>query len=433
MDSHVSAGRALVGDSLGFHLLIIMFSVGLPVLISAMELYGIITKRPRARAEARKWSRALVVLFIAGAVSGTIISMQFNLIWPKFMEFIGKVVGLGFVLEGTMFMIEAVFLSVYMLSWDRFKPFHHWLLSIPMVIGSTGSAVFITAVNAFMNSPAGFTLGADGQPTNIDTKAAIFNKAFWPEVTHSILAYYLATTLVILSLYAWKRLRSSKPFPKRYDRLMGGLAALALVFAVFVGLAGDRSGKYLAEHQPAKLAAAEAHYETGPNAPLVIGGVVKDGRVEGGLKMPSMLSFLATGKVDGVVTGLNDIPKEDHPPIWIHYFFDGMVGIGMLLIAAPVAYLAARKWKPALAKRRRVLWGVAALGPLAVIATELGWMLTEIGRQPYAVVGYLRTEDVVHPNPAIVKLGIVFPVLFVILLVLTILALRKQLAKPVPL
>ena len=123
----VSAGRALMGDSLGFHLLLIIFGVALPLFISGMELYGLLRHRPRARAVARTWSRALVVLFVAGAVSGTIVSLQFSLLWPRFMEFISKPVGIAFALEGLAFTVEAVFLSVYMLSWDRFKPWLHWL------------------------------------------------------------------------------------------------------------------------------------------------------------------------------------------------------------------------------------------------------------------------------------------------------------------
>lgn len=419
-------GRALIGDSLGFHLLIVIFGVGLPLLISLLELYGIATKRPRARALARTWAKALVILFIVGAVSGTIISLQLDLLWPKFMDFIGETAGLAFVLEGTFFMIEAVFLSVYMLSWDRFKPIWHWLCSVPIVIGSIGSAIFITSANAFMNNPQGFKLDAQGNPVDVNVAQALFTEATFTESFHSITAYICSTALVLLTIYVWLYMKKRHAADRSWMRkVMGGLAAVAVVFGILVAIAGDLSGQYLAREEPHKLAVAEALMETQTNAPLIMGGIIDGNEVKYGIEVPSLLSFLATHRFDAEVQGLDKIPPEDRPPLIIHYFFDGMVVIGAAIVVIPAAYLALRKWRPAWAHRKVVLIGLLACGPLALLATELGWMLTEIGRQPYAIYGVMRTSDAFTTSDAVMRLGILFPVCYVLLLTIAIIILRK--------
>jgi cytochrome d ubiquinol oxidase subunit I len=422
----ISAGRALMGDSLGFHLILIIFGVALPLLISGLELYGLITHRPRARALARTWSKALVVLFIAGAVSGTAISMQFNLVWPKFLEFINKPVGLAFALEGTAFMVEAVFLSVYMLSWDRFKPWLHWVLSIPLWVGSFTSAIFITSVNAFMNQPAGFTIGKDGLPTNINVAKAIFNPATFTEVAHSVAAYVCASIFMILALYAWLYIKPRHAKDRSWmKKLILGLAVAGFLSACLVGVFGDMSARYLARYEPYKLAAAEGQLQTQSHAPLLIGGVVSGGQIKYAIKVPSMLSFLATHNFGAEVQGLDKTAPVNRPPLVIHYFFDLMVLSGILLVCIPALFLFLYKVKPRWAFNQPFFYVLIALGPCALLATEFGWLLTELGRQPYIVHGYLKVGDALTTNPAVIRLGLMFPLFYVALLTLTVIVLRK--------
>lgn len=416
-----------MGDSLAFHLLFIIFGVALPLLISGTELYGIIRHRPKARALARTWSKALVILFVVGAVSGTVISLQFNLFWPRFLEFINKPVGLAFALEGTFFMIEAVFLSIYMLSWDRFKPIYHWLCSIPMVIGSMGSAVFITTVNAFMNQPRGFLLGQDGNPIQSNTFEAMFNPATYTTVVHSILGYITACAFVFLSIYIWLYLKEKHKADRPWFRqVIVALAMVGLLFGILTAIVGDQSGKYLAKHEPYKLAAAEGLMETQRNAPLTIGGIVKDGEIKYGIKIPSLLSFLAANNFGAEVKGLNEFPEDERPSLVVHYFFDGMVLCGILIVLIPglfLSLLALKKRRAAFSKP--MLLALMACGVLAVFATMFGWLLTELGRQPYIVHGYLKVADALTTNQAVIKFGFIFPVFFLTLLILCVVILRK--------
>ncbi len=418
-----AAGRRLIGDTLGFHLFFVLFGVALPLLICGLEAYSIWKKRPAARRTAHEWSKALVVLFVAGAVSGTIVSMQFNLLWPIFTSMAGKVVGLAFALEGFAFLIEALFLTIYMLSWKRFTPLQHWLCSLPIVAGSIGSAIAITSVNAWMNTPLGFKLDGHGSPIDINTRQAIFNPAFGTEAVHSILAYIFATILVLLAIYAWIAWRHKKGHPgPRLQKLMLGLASLAVIFGIAVAVAGDQAGKFLARSEPAKLAAIEGLQQTQTNAPLLVGGTVSGSQVQHAIKIPGLLSFLATGHFDGKVTGLADIKPSDRPPVIIHYFFDGMVAIGTIGI---LMYLVLRRWRPKWAHKKAMLKALFVCGFLGIVGAEFGWLVTEFGRQPYAIRGVLRTADAVTQNKTVIGLGETFPLLYVVLLTLTVLALRK--------
>lgn len=429
MDPRLTAGRALMGDSLGFHLIFIIFGIGLPLLICGMELYGILRKNARARALARTWSKALVILFIAGAMSGTVISLQFDLLWPTFMSFVSKTVGIAFAVEGIAFMVEALFLSIYMLSWDRFKPWIHWVCSLPIVAGSLLSAVFITMVNGFMNQPAGFSLASDGKtPTDIHVAQALLSPTSFAEIYHSVPAYILAATLVVLAVYAWMYLKKNHAGDRVWLRkLLIGLSGVALFFGLIVAISGDHAGKNIAEHQPAKLAAAEALYKTQANAPLILGGIVEGDQIKYGLQIPSLLSFLATNNFSAVVQGLDKVPPQDRPPIWVHYFFDGMAVIGILLIIVPAVFLLLARWRPRLAYGKTFLVTLIAFGPLAVVATEFGWMLTELGRQPFVIQHYLRTADALTTSAGVIRLAFIFPLFFVVLLILTVVVLRKTL------
>ncbi len=415
-----------MGDSLGFHLIFIIFGVALPLLISGLELYGIVTHRPRARALARTWSKALVILFIVGAVSGTIISMQFNLFWPRFMEFVTKPVGIAFALEGTMFMIEAVFLSVYMLSWDRFKPIYHWLCSIPIWVGSIGSAIFITSVNTFMNQPQGFTIGADGQPTNINVWKALINPATATQLSHSIMAYICACALVFMAVYAWLYMKKQHVQDRSWmGNVIVGLAIVGLLSGIAVAGLGDRSGKYLATHEPYKLAAAEGLMETQKNAPLVVGGIVQGDQIKYGIKIPSLLSFLAANDFGAEVKGLNEYPKYTRPSLVVHYFFDGMVAAGMLIVGFPLIFLGLYFWRKKWAFSKPMLYALVACGLLGVLATEFGWLLTELGRQPYVVYGYLTTAEALTNNDAVIRYGFIFPLMYLALITLGVAILRR--------
>lgn len=423
----VDAGRRLIGDTLAFHLFFVLFGVGLPVLIAALEGFSIWKKSPRARTIAHSWSRALVVLFIAGAVSGSIVSLQFSLIWPTFTTLAGKVVGVSFALEGFAFLVEALFLSIYMLSWERFKPIYHWLIGCVVALSALTSAFFITTVNAWMNTPTGFKLDGSGNPVDINTRAAVFNPAAKTEIIHSVFSYLFAVSLALLAVYAWMlwRRRLSMVAKTNAKRLMLGLAIVALFLGIIVAGAGDQAGKFDAKHEPYKLAAAEGLHKTQNGAPLLVGGYVSGDQVKDAIKFPKVLSFLATGSFNGRVTGLDDIPLADRPPVTVHYFFDAMVGIGTLAIVVLLAYLLARWRNWGWAHSKILLALLVALGILGILAAEFGWMVTEFGRQPYVIAGVMKVSAAVTHSRQVIGFGEFFPLFYVLLFILTVIGLKK--------
>lgn len=288
------------------------------------------------------------------------------------------------------------------------------------------SAVFITSVNAFMNQPVGFVLGQNGQPTNINTWRAITNPALFTEVTHSIAAYICTVAFVFAAVYAWLYMKKRHSHDRTWMRqVITALLIIGLIFGAVTGFLGDRSGKYLARYEPYKLAAAEVLETTTGHAPLIVGGILVNNQLRYGLKVPSMLSFLAYNNASAEVQGLDRVAPEDRPPLYIHYFFDGMVGIGMLTVAVPALYLLLYKLRRRWALSRLMLALVVLMGPAAVLATEFGWMLTELGRQPYVIYGYLKTADALTANPQVIQLAIFFPLFFITLIILTIVVLRR--------
>lgn len=430
MNPQLTYGRTLMGDSLGFHILFALLGLGLPFVISLAELIGILKKDSDYYNAAQRWSFAMATLFVVGAVSGTIISLQLNTLWPSFMVLAGKVIGLPFFLEGFAFFIEAIFLGVYLFTWERFGRWTHWLCSLPLVLGSAASAFFITTANAWMNNPAGFELRG-GAAININPVKAMFNPATPTETSHSIAAYYLTTTLAFAGLYAlflWRE-KFDAYKQKYFKKIIVLMMALSLLFAVVVALTGDSSGKYLAKYEPLKLAAAEDLQIGGRNAALPVGGLTVGGQLEHALRIPEMLSWLATGSFNGYVKGLYDFSPSLWPPLWIHYMFDSMVFIGIFVTFVPLLflllYLHKRKW----AFSKLLLLGIIICGFLGFLAVEFGWILTEVGRQPYVIAGIMTTAQAFTTNPGVAQWGYIFPSLYGVLFVITPWILRRHYKK----
>jgi len=410
------ASRALTGDSLGFHIIFAMLGVGIPLLILLAEAIALKTGKLEWYRDARRWTEVLVILFIAGAISGTIISFQFSTLWAPLMKLLEPATGPAFFLEGFAFLIEAVFLTMYILVWPKKPDIMHFLLGIPVALAAATSAFFITSANAFMNAPQGFNL-KNGQVVNVHPWQTLFNPATATETSHSILAYYLATTCLVLAFYAW-RYHQTNASPHARNRLVV-LAIVAFILALGIGATGDASGKYLAKNEPVKLAAAEGLAHTESKAPLMMGGMPSGDSFKDAIVVPGALSFLATGSFNGVVIGLDQTAPNLRPPTIIHYFFDAMVGIGTMIPLILVLFLAAWRWKRPWAETRPMLWLVALTGVLATLAVEFGWLLTEIGRQPYAIRGILLTSQAVTSGDLGVRYGDVFPTLYLLLFGLT--------------
>lgn len=424
------ATRALMADSLAFHIIFVMFGVGLPVVFSLLEYWGIKKHKPKLIDSARLISYIATVLVIAGVVSGTIIAIQMSLMWPKLPEFASKMVGLPFMFEGYAFILEALFLGYYLYTWDRVKGIRHWVLSLPIIAGALLSAFFITSVNSFMNNPHGFDY-VNGEIVNAHVWSGIFTPTTFFMVGHSVLGYYLAIFLTVVAGYGWYLLKK-KPATADANNakyVIVRFVAIAFGLVLTIGLIGHLQTQYLAKSQPRKFAAIELVPQTTTNASYVIGGELsEDGtKVNGGIKIPGLLSILAGNSTKIQIKGLNEFPKADWPLLIVNKLFEAKMMFVSVLIAVPFLFLVIYKFKPKYAFKKPMIISFLVAAPLAFVVVELGWMVTEFGRQPFVVNGYLRTKDAFVGNPGIVQWGYIFPTLFVILFIVTVIAVRKTL------
>ncbi|MGG3884579.1 cytochrome ubiquinol oxidase subunit I [Brevibacillus panacihumi] len=417
--------RLLTSLTLGFHIIFAAMGVGIPVIISVAEWLGIRKKDPMYTLMAKRWVKGFTVTVAVGVVTGTCIGLQLSLLWPSFMKVAGEAIALPLFLETFAFFFEAIFLGIYLYTWDRFKnPYIHWLFSLPVILGSTASAFFIMTVNAFMNTPQGFTL-ENGSIVDIQPLAAMFNPATPSKAGHMILSAYTVSAFILAAIAAWKILKGNKHV--YYKKALNFTMVLSLIFAIGTAVWGDIAGKFLAQYQPAKLAAAEWHFETKTEAELILGGVLDPvtNEVKYGLKIPYALSILATNSPTGEVIGLDQIPRELWPPLFIHYLFDGMVVIGMYLLVVPLVYFACKRWKKGELPRylmHLIIWGA----PLSMLAIELGWIFSEVGRQPWILVGYMKTSNAATTADNVGEMLILFSLLYTFLAVVCTLVLKRM-------
>jgi len=417
--------RYLTEMTLAFHILFATVGVGIPILICIAEWIGIRRKDAHYTLMARRWTRGFVITVAVGVVTGTCIGMQLSLLWPEFMRYAGHLISLPLFLETFAFFFEAIFLGIYMYTWNRFSnPYYHWLLTLPIVVGASASALFITMVNAFMNTPQGFDI-VNGKLVNLDPLKAMFNPATPSKVAHVLSSAYLTAAFILAMIAAFSMLRGrNNDYNKKSIRLN---MATGLVLALATILAGDVSAKFLAEKQPEKLAAAEWHFETSQRASLVVGGRLDPvtNEVSGGIEIPWALSILATRDPDGTVIGLNDFPKDEWPPLYVHYLFDAMVGIGFYLLAVPALFLIFTCMKRWNAYNRWVLTAIAAGGPLSFAAIELGWFYAEVGRQPWILRGFMRVSDAATSNPNVGIMFWLFAALYLLLGIVCLIVLSR--------
>ena len=387
------AARQMQALSLTVHILLVCFGIAFPAMVLFMEGLWLRTGDPIYKSLAMRWSKVMLVLFAIGVVTGTILSFEFGLLWPRFMADFGEVFGLGFTLEGFSFFVEAIFISIYVYGWNRFSPKKHFMLGIPIVISGMTGSLFVIAVNSWMNNPAGFEIVA-GKVANVDPWAALFNGHLWHEFTHMYLAGFLVAGFLVAGVYAWRWLKGNR---SRYYRV--GLV-VPLCFAAFVApaqlIVGDWAARTVAKDQPTKLAAFEGLSQTTAGAPFHIGGIFEDGELRYGIEIPKMLSILAFHNPDAVVQGLDAVPADDRPPVNIvHWSFQIMVGIGTGLLVVAAIFLLTWFRHRRLPRSRLFYWSVVAAGPLAFVALVAGWITTEVGRQPWVVYQLMRTESAV--------------------------------------
>jgi len=418
--------RTQMGMSLAFHIVFAIIGMAMPVLMAISEGFYLRTKDPLYLDLTKRWAHGTAILFVVGAVSGTVLSFELGLLWPIFMEHAGPIIGMPFSLEGFAFFTEAIFLGLFLYGWNRMGPIAHWLCGIMVALSGMASGVFVVTANAWMNAPVGFKV-ANGVITGIDPIAAMLNPAALHQTLHMALAALAAVGFVVAGVHAFLLLRSPA---KEFHRKAFGIAAVMACVSIPLQIAsGDLAAQRVAELQPAKLAAMEAHYRTGPNASLLVGGWVnnEEGTIKGALEIPSGLSLLVGRSPNTVVAGLNEFPRNEWPNVAIvHWSFDVMVacGIAMLGVAAWTGILTLRR--RTITNSRPLLWAYVVCTPLGVIAVEAGWFVTEFGRQPWVIYGFMRTADAVTPMPGLLYPLIVISAVYLFLAVIVGILLKRQ-------
>jgi cytochrome d ubiquinol oxidase subunit I len=388
------AARSQMAFTLGFHIILACLGVALPTIVLIANAIGLRRHDPAALLLARRWSTVMAVTFAVGAVTGTVLSFEMGLLWPVLMGRFGGAFGIPFAVEGLFFFLEAIFIAIYIYGWRHLSPRAHLLSGLPVAISGIGGTFSVVAANAWMNQPAGFVLGPDGRVVTVAPLEVIFNRATVYEVPHMLLAAYMVTGFLLASVYAVGLLRGRAD---RYVRLGFVIPfILAVVAAPLQVVVGDIAARSVLVDQPAKFAAMELITRTGPRQPETLGGILVDGRVVGGIQVPDVASLLAGFSPDTVITGLDAIPVDQQPPASIvHLSWDAMVGLGTLLVLLGLWALFLRWRRRDYATAPWFLRAAALSGVAAVVAMEAGWIVTEVGRQPWIVYLVLRTTDAV--------------------------------------
>jgi cytochrome d ubiquinol oxidase subunit I len=432
MLSSLTAARVQMELSLGFHMLFASVGMALPVMLLIVERRWMRTGDRDALALAKTWSKATAVLFAIGAVSGTALSFELGLLWPRFMEVAGPLIGPAFALEGYAFFVEAIFLGLYLYGWDRLSPRAHWWCGVAVTISGVASGVLVLSANAWMQDPVGYQPAVGGAPAVVDPTAALFNPA-WPLMAlHSTLSTYQSVGFAAAGVYAWAILRRRHSHRDSYHRL--GLATgmtLAVTSAILQPISGDLLAKRAHHRQPAKLAAMEGQFTTERCAPLRIGGLPDpEARVTRyAFEVPCGLSLLAAMDPSAEILGLDRFPPDQWPNVIVtHLAFQVMVGSGVLMLGVAGWYVIER-WRhrrtPGKPHSRTLLMALVACAPLGFVALEAGWVVTEAGRQPWVIYGMLRTADAVTPVAHVTGSLAVFTLLYAALLVILVVFLRR--------
>ena len=381
--------RAQFGLNIAFHILFPTLSIGLAWILVYFRVQYARTGAAGWLATYKLWTRVFALTFAMGVVSGITMSFQFGTNWPGYMGKVGNVAGPLLAYEVlTAFFLEATFLSVMLFGMNRVPPWLHLAATLLVAIGTTLSAFWILALNSWMQTPAGHVV-QDGVLIAGNWAAVIFNPSFPYRLTHMMLASFLTASFVVAGLSAWRLLQDAADAAARRTLRVG--VAIAAVLAPLQAFVGDLHGLNTLEHQPAKIAAVEAIWQTQKGVPLVLFAIPneKTRRNDYEVSVPKLASLVLKHDAGAEIQGLDAF--ADHPPVAPVFFaFRAMVGMGVLMIGI--------SWLSLLFMRknsypRTLLWALAGFTFSGWIATLCGWLVTEIGRQPWLVTGILRTAD----------------------------------------
>jgi len=421
--------RAQMAFTLATHIILVPLGVSWAFMALIANYRGLKREDPDAMRLAQRWSKYMAVTFAVGAVTGTVLTFEFGLLWPEFMGQWGEAFGIPFAFEGLFFFTEAIFIAIYIYGWRRLKPWTHFWTGVPLVLTGILGSIAVVSANAWMNSPEGVTLNAAGEVVDVDPLGVIFNDAMPLMSAHMVIAAYMVGGFLIASVYAVGMLKGRRD---RYHRV-GFLIAFsvgAIATPIQMGV-GDSLARWVYNNQPVKFAAIELVPETSSDVPeTLLGRLNSDGEVTGGIPIPGLASWLSdpsTGK-NTVVQGLDTVPPEDRPTIrevnTVHLAWDVMVGLGTLLFLLSAWYGLCWLRRRDMPKSRWFLRAASCAGVAAVVAMEAGWTVSEVGRQPWIVYNHMKVEEAATGNTGVWITFIGVIVLYVGLAITTVLILR---------
>ncbi len=421
--------RAQMAFTLMFHIILVPLGVSWAFMTLIANYRAVKHGDRDALTLAQRWSKYMAVTFAVGAVTGTVLSFEFGLLWPRFMGQWGEAFGVPFAFEGLFFFTEAIFIAIYIFGWRRLTPWAHFWTGVPIVVAGIFGSVAVVSANAWMNAPAGFTLDSDGTVVEVDPIGVIFNDSMPLQAAHMLIAAYLVGGFLVASVYATGMLRGRRD---RYHHLgfVIAFSVAAVATPIQMGV-GDSLARWVYNNQPAKFAAIELVPTTSSDVPeTILGKLNDDGTVSGGFQIPGLASWLSdpsTGTAT-VVQGLDAFPADERPNTRetniVHLAWDVMVGLGTLLFLLSVWYAASWVFRRRMPASKWFLRAAAASGVLAVIAMEAGWIVTEVGRQPWIVYNYMKVEDAATGNTGVWITFVAIILLYIALGTTTILVLR---------
>ncbi len=425
----VTWARAQMAFTLAFHIILVPLGVSWAAMTLIANYRGLKHSDKDALHLAQRWSKYMAVTFAVGAVTGTVLSFEFGLLWPHFMDQWGDAFGIPFAFEGIFFFTEAIFIAIYIFGWRRLKPWTHFWTGVPVVLAGIFGSISVVAANAWMQTPQGFTLDASGDITAVDPLAVIFNPSMPLQALHMLFAAYMVGPFLVASVYAVGLLRGKRDGYHRLGFIIAFTVA-AIATPIQLGV-GDSLARWVYTNQPMKFAAIELVPETASDVPETILGQLTDvWTVEGGIPIPGLASWLSdpsTGSAT-VIQGLDAFPRENLPTVRqinvVHLSWDLMVGIGTLLFLLALWYGVNWLFKKDMPRSRIFLWIAAASGVLSIIAMEAGWIVTEVGRQPWIVYEVMLVEDAATGNEGVVVSFFTILALYLVLAVSVILVLR---------
>ena len=396
MDDVILLSRLQFAVAVFFHFIFVPLTLGLSLLIALMETRYVRTGDEVWRKHAKFWGKLFIINFTLGVVTGITLEFQFGTNWARYSEYVGDIFGSLLAIEATVaFFLESTFLAVWHFGWHRVGKKTHLLAIWLVVLAGNLSALWIILANGFMQNPLGYVI-QNGRAELADFMAVVTNPYAWGMYAHTLLSAWTLSCFFVLGVSSWHLLRKSNvEFFRRSFRMT---APICLVLVLALALSGDIQGKVVSELQPAKLAAMESHWETTKNAPFYLAVVPDEANETNSVEaigIPGLLSWISYGDADAEVKGLKDFPKEDRPPVTpVFWGFRAMIFFGVIFLAlAAWATLQRNRETINPTLMRALVWCI----PLPYISIAMGWLVAEMGRQPWIVYGLMRTSDAVCP------------------------------------